>query len=66
MTKYQRKSKKKLPDAILAADWHLRPDTPMCRTDDFFAAMEFLSYMAMGLPKPGASARRMFLGITVL
>ena len=27
-------------DAILLADWHIRPDTPLCRTDDFFAAQE--------------------------
>jgi len=25
-------------DAILTADWHLREDTPVCRTDDFPAA----------------------------
>jgi len=25
-------------DAILTADWHLREDTPICRTDDFEAA----------------------------
>ena len=27
------------PDAILTADWHIRADTPQCRTDDFTAAM---------------------------
>jgi len=27
------------PDAILAADLHIRADTPQCRTDDFTAAM---------------------------
>ena len=27
-------------DAILTADWHIRADTPVCRTDDYFAAME--------------------------
>jgi len=26
-------------DAILSADWHIRPDTPVCRTDDFTFAM---------------------------
>jgi len=26
------------PSAILTADWHIREDTPTCRTDDFFAA----------------------------
>lgn len=25
-------------DAILTADWHLREDTPICRTDDFWQA----------------------------
>lgn len=25
----------KPPDAILSSDWHLRVDTPVCRTDDF-------------------------------
>ena len=29
--------KNKPPDAILTADWHLREDTPVCRTDDFEA-----------------------------
>jgi DNA repair exonuclease SbcCD nuclease subunit len=27
-----------IPDAITAADWHLREDTPVCRTDNFYAA----------------------------
>jgi len=27
------------PDAILSADWHIRADTPQCRTDDFISAM---------------------------
>ena len=27
------------PDAILTSDWHIRADTPQCRTDDFTAAM---------------------------
>lgn len=26
--------------AILASDWHLREDTPICRTDDFWAAQQ--------------------------
>jgi len=39
MTKFQRKTKLKA-DAILTADWHIRTDTPICRTDDFFVAME--------------------------
>lgn len=26
------------PDLILTSDWHLRSDTPICRTDDFFQA----------------------------
>lgn len=29
---------RKLPDLILTSDWHLRDDTPPCRTDDFQAA----------------------------
>jgi len=27
------------PTAILTADWHIRPTAPVCRTDDFLAAM---------------------------
>ena len=27
------------PDALLTADWHIRADTPQCRTDDFITAM---------------------------
>jgi DNA repair exonuclease SbcCD nuclease subunit len=27
-----------MSDAILTADWHLRDDQPLCRTDDFFSA----------------------------
>jgi len=27
------------PRAILTADWHLRPDTPICRTDEFVDTM---------------------------
>jgi len=30
---------KRKADAILSADWHIRPDTPVCRTDDFTFAM---------------------------
>ncbi len=26
------------PDLIISSDWHLREDTPICRTDDFWAA----------------------------
>jgi len=28
----------KKPDLILTSDWHLREDTPICRTDDFWNA----------------------------
>ena len=35
----RRKAQKTTADAILAADWHVRPDVPICRTDNFFAAM---------------------------
>ena len=28
------------PDAILTADWHIRDDVPVCRTDDFLTAQE--------------------------
>lgn len=27
---------RKVPDAILTSDWHLREDKPVCRTDDFW------------------------------
>jgi DNA repair exonuclease SbcCD nuclease subunit len=30
------RAKSKQPDAILTADWHLREDTPVCRTDDYW------------------------------
>lgn len=30
----------KKPLAILTADWHIRADTPKCRVDNFFEAME--------------------------
>jgi DNA repair exonuclease SbcCD nuclease subunit len=36
----KRTTKIRTPSAILSADWHLREDTPVCRTDDFFATME--------------------------
>jgi len=40
----------KNPDAILTADWHIRADTPRCRTDDFQAAIwkkvEFIRNLA--------------------
>ncbi len=39
MTKFKRKTKTKA-DAILCADLHIRSDTPVCRTDNFFEAME--------------------------
>lgn len=29
-----------MPDAILCADLHIRADTPLCRTDDYFKAQE--------------------------
>lgn len=37
----------KHPDAILTSDWHLREDTPVCRTDDYQTAqwrkMQFIA-----------------------
>lgn len=36
----KRTTRVRQPSAILSADWHLRDDTPVCRTDDYFAAME--------------------------
>ena len=36
--KRKRGVKEKTPDAILTADWHLRDDVPVCRTDDYWAA----------------------------
>ncbi len=39
MTKISRKSISSIPTAILTADWHIRPMSPVCRTDDFEAAM---------------------------
>jgi len=39
MSKFKRKNKKQA-DAILSSDWHIRPDAPICRTDDFFSAQE--------------------------
>ncbi len=35
-----RTKRKQAPNAILTSDWHLREDTPSCRTDDYFKAME--------------------------
>ena len=32
----RRTSPSKKPDAILTSDWHIREDTPTCRTDDFW------------------------------
>lgn len=45
MTKFRRKRSNtrnniRKADAILAADWHIRPDIPTCRTDDYFHAMK--------------------------
>jgi len=39
MTKFTRK-KKSNATAILTADWHIRSDTPICRTDNFFDTLE--------------------------
>lgn len=40
MTQFKRKRKQKSKaDAIFCADLHIRPDIPICRTDDFFSAM---------------------------
>jgi len=40
--KFIRKDQKREtpPDAILTSDWHIREDTPECRTDDFMATQE--------------------------
>lgn len=38
--KISRKQNKGEPTAILSADWHLRADTPVCRTDDYISAMQ--------------------------
>ena len=42
MSKFKRRQTKQQPkaDAVLAADIHIRPDTPVCRTDDYWAAQE--------------------------
>jgi hypothetical protein len=40
MAKFKRKEESKRADAILCADLHIRPDIPVCRIDNFFAAME--------------------------
>jgi len=40
MTRFKRSNQIKKASAILSADWHLRPDVPIGRTDDYFAAME--------------------------
>lgn len=41
MKKFSRKSSSTTtpPTAILTADWHIRSSVPVCRTDDFMAAM---------------------------
>ncbi len=36
--KMKRTKNIKRPDLILTSDWHLREDTPICRTDDFWGA----------------------------
>jgi len=41
MTQFKRKRQiRSKADAILTADWHIRPDKPICRTDNFLDAME--------------------------
>ena len=41
MSRFKRQSRQQpKADAILAADLHIRPDTPVCRTDDYWAAQE--------------------------
>lgn len=40
MTRFKRINQTKRASAILSADWHIRPDIPIGRTDDYFAAME--------------------------
>jgi hypothetical protein len=37
-TVWGEKEVKNKPDAILSSDWHLRLDTPLCRTDDYLEA----------------------------
>jgi DNA repair exonuclease SbcCD nuclease subunit len=34
----ERRKQDKIPDLILTADWHLREDIPVCRTDDYETA----------------------------
>jgi len=36
----RRTKKKKSPSCILTADWHIRPDMPECRTDNFLEEQE--------------------------
>lgn len=38
--KISRKQNKGKPTAILSADWHLRADVPVCRTDDYISTMQ--------------------------
>lgn len=41
MSKFKRQIRQQLKaDAILSADIHIRPDTPVCRIDDYWAAQE--------------------------
>jgi len=40
VTRFKRQTKQSKATAILAADLHIRPDTPVCRTDDYWAAQE--------------------------
>ncbi len=38
MKRTRRNKAARKPDAILSSDWHIRPDVPKARTDDFWAA----------------------------
>ena len=49
--KISRKQNKGNPTAILSADWHLRSDTPQCRTDDFIKAQEIKIDFIINLAK---------------
>ena len=46
----KRKNNKEIPSLILSADWHVRSDRPVCRTDDYMEAqkkkIEFILYLA--------------------
>lgn len=45
----KRRNKIETPDLILTSDWHLREDTPICRTDDFWDAQWDKVEQIMGL-----------------